>query len=139
MKPTILLSILLLGAASPLRAADPAPASAAEAASAATPISQAQLLERRKKEPGLVVLDVRTRAEFAAGHVPGARKVSHDELPARLAELAPLKDQPVVLYCRTGRRTAIAARALRDAGFTQVLHLEGDWQAWEAAEQPVER
>jgi rhodanese-related sulfurtransferase len=139
MKPAIFLSVLLLGATLPVGAADPAPPRAAEAASAATPISQAELLERRRKEPDLAVLDVRTPAEFAAGHVPGARNISHDELPGRLAELAALKDKPVVLYCRSGRRTAIAARALRDAGFTQVLHLEGDWQSWEAAKQPVER
>lgn len=139
MRPTIFLSIMLLGGALPVCAAEPAPPPAVDAAIPATPISQAELLERRKKEPGLVVLDVRTPAEFAAGHVPGARNISHDELPARLAELAPLKDQPVVLYCRSGRRTAIAVRALRDAGFKQLLHLEGDWQSWEATKQPVER
>ena len=135
-------------------AAEPAPAAIATSAAApasttpaetlpatATPlISQAELLSRvANKDPGLIVLDVRTAAEFAAGHVPGARNVSHDELPAKLAELSPLKDKQVVLYCRSGRRTAIAAETLRGAGFGQLLHLEGDWLAWESAKQPVER
>ena len=86
-----------------------------------------------------MVVDVRTAAEFAAGHVPGARNVSHDELPARLAELATIKDKQVVLYCRSGRRTTIAADTLRRAGFSDLAHLEGDWLEWEAAKRPVER
>ena len=119
-------------------AAEPAAASAP--AITATPISQADLLARlAAKDPDLVVLDVRTAAEFAAGHVPGARNVSHDELAGKLAELAPLKSKQVVLYCRSGRRTALAEQSLRGAGFTKLLHLEGDWLAWEAEHQPVER
>jgi rhodanese-related sulfurtransferase len=111
------------------RAADPAPT-----------ISQAELLVRLEKaDPDLVVLDVRTPAEFAAGHVPGARNISHDQLAAKLGELSSLKDKQVVLYCRSGRRTALAGQTLRDAGFTRLLHLQGDYLAWEAEHRPVER
>ena len=103
-------------------------------------ISSTELLARiENQDADLVVLDVRTPAEFAAGHVPGARNLPHDELPARLAELSSLKDKDVVLYCRSGRRTAIAVQTLRAAGFTKLLHLEGDIGAWEAAKQPLER
>ena len=103
-------------------------------------ISQTDLLARiENQDADLVVLDVRTPAEFAAGHVPGARNLPHDELPARLAELSSLKEKDVVLYCRSGRRTAIAVQTLRAAGFTKLLHLEGDIGAWEAAKQPLER
>jgi rhodanese-related sulfurtransferase len=134
-----MICVLLSGAAAAF-AAEPAPTTTAAPADAAKPISQEALKSRvAEKEPGLVVLDVRTPAEFAAGHVPGARNVPHDEIPARLAELSSLKDQQVVLYCRSGRRTAIAAETLRGAGFDKLLHLEGDWLAWEAAKQPVER
>jgi phage shock protein E len=103
-------------------------------------ISQADLLARmEKKDASLVVLDVRTPAEFAAGHVPGARNVSHDQLAANLAELEPLRDKDVVLYCRSGRRTLLAEDVLRKAGFTKLLHLDGDYLAWEAQQRPVER
>ena len=119
-----------------------APAMSAEPAAPpnAPLISQADLLARiEEKDSGLVVLDVRTPAEFAAGHVPGARNVSHDQLAAKLPELGDLKHKQVVLYCRSGRRTLLAEETLRNAGFTKLLHLEGDYLAWEAARRPIER
>ena len=131
-------SALLCGAglASVARADDP-PAAAQPAA--APRISQDDLLARLdRKDPDVVVLDVRTPAEFAAGHVPGARNLSHDQIEGRLAELDSLRGKDVVLYCRSGRRTALAEDMLRKAGFTRLLHLDGDWLAWEAAHRPVE-
>lgn len=73
---------------------------------------------------GAVVVDVRTPAEYQAGHIPGARLIPYDQIAARAGEL-PAKDRPVVLYCRTGRRTGIAAAALRDLGYTAVYDLQG--------------
>ena len=132
-----LLAVALVGAAGVVSTAveaDPVPAASAES------VSQAELLARlERKDPDLVVLDVRTPAEFAAGHVPGARNVSHDLLSSRLAELAPLRDKQVVLYCRSGRRTLLAADVLHAAGFTRLAHLEGDYLAWEAEHRPIER
>jgi rhodanese-related sulfurtransferase len=123
------------------RADEPAAASPAATPAASAPrIGQADLLARLgKKDPDVVVLDVRTPAEFAAGHVPGARNISHDQLEGRLAELDSLRDKEVVLYCRSGRRTALAEDVLRKAGFTKLLHLDGDWLAWDAAHRPVEK
>jgi len=125
-------------------AADPAPGaqpSAAPAPSVDAPhITQSDLLARLdKKDPDLVVLDVRTPAEFAAGHVPGARNLSHDQLAANLGELASLRDKELVLYCRSGRRTLLAEETLRQAGFKRLLHLEGDYLAWETAQRPIEK
>ncbi|HKW83901.1 MAG TPA: rhodanese-like domain-containing protein [Burkholderiaceae bacterium] len=120
--------------------AAPTPVVAPAAANAAPRISQADLLARLdKKDPNVVVLDVRTAAEYAAGHVPGARNVSHDELANRLGELDALRDKDVVLYCRSGRRTALAEDVLRKAGFTKLLHLDGDYLAWQAENRPVEK
>ena len=125
-----LLAGALLCAASPAFAED----------SAAVPITQTELLKRiEQKDPGLVVLDVRTADEFAAGHVPGARNVSHDLLASRIDELAGARDKQVVLYCRSGRRTLLAEDVLRKAGFKNIAHLEGDYLAWEAEKRPVER
>ena len=140
MMQRLLLGMCLAGAllAAPVIAAEPAE-SAAPAENAPT-ISQAELLARLdQKDPDVVVLDVRTPAEFAAGHVPGARNVSHDALATRLDEIAALRDKQVVLYCRSGRRTLLAEETLRKAGFSRLLHLEGDYLAWEAASRPVER
>ena len=133
----ICLCAVLGGGSEVTRAADAAPAAPTNTA---TPISQTELLTRiENKDADLVVLDVRTPAEFAAGHVPGALNVSHDELAGRLAELASFKNKHLVLYCRSGRRTALAEQTLRAAGFTKLLHLEGDYLAWEAKDQPIER
>jgi rhodanese-related sulfurtransferase len=71
--------------------------------------------------------------------VPGARNVSHDQLEGRVGELQDLRDKDVILYCRSGRRSALAADVLRKAGFTRLLHLDGDFQAWQAANQPIEK
>jgi rhodanese-related sulfurtransferase len=122
-------------------AAEPAPTGPASAdSSSAEPISQADLLARlERKDADLVVLDVRTAAEFAAGHVPGARNVSHELLSSRIGELAALRDKQVVLYCRSGRRTLLAEDVLRKAGFTRLAHLDGDYLAWEAEHRPIER
>jgi phage shock protein E len=98
----------------------------------------ATLLEQRLGEAGLVVLDVRTPEEFAAGHVPGAINVPHDQVEARLAELAGAKDQDVVLYCRSGRRVQVAAGVLAKAGFTRLSHLEGDFPGWSGAGLPTQ-
>lgn len=141
--PSLACSLLLLSAASLALAAPPAPAPAATTAGAprsVAAVDQATLLARiAGQDAGLIVLDVRTPEEYAAGHVPGARNIAHELLPSRLAELADARDRDIVVYCRSGRRSAIALDTLRAAGFTRVAPLEGDFLAWEAAQRPVEK
>jgi phage shock protein E len=72
---------------------------------------------------GAKVVDVRTPGEFASGHVPGAVNIPYDELPRRAAEIGPPSTK-VVLYCRTGRRSGMAADALQKAGFSQLYDLK---------------
>ena len=69
---------------------------------------------------GALLLDVRTPEEFAAGHVDGAVLIPVGELRERLAELGP-KDRAVVLYCRSGRRSALAKSILEEAGHSTVI------------------
>lgn len=108
------------------------------AAAKVTSMTQEQLLEHLAQHPHHVwVLDVRTPAEYAEGHVPGAVNVPHDQLASRLAEVP--KDKDVVLYCRSGRRAALAADVLAAHGYTRLSHLEGDIQAWVEKGQPVEK
>lgn len=73
------------------------------------------------------LVDVRTAEEFAAGYIAGAIHVSLQELPQKMNCIP--KDKPVVVYCRSGNRSAFAANLLRQAGYTEVYDLGGilDW------------
>lgn len=75
---------------------------------------------------GATLLDVRTPGEFADGHLDGALNVPVQALPAGAAELP--KDRPVVVYCRSGRRSAAAAEMLRARGWE--VHDLGPQSAW---------
>ncbi|MDH4234717.1 MAG: rhodanese-like domain-containing protein, partial [Gallionella sp.] len=77
-----------------------------------------------------LILDVRSPQEYAEGHIPGAVNISFDQLSSRLAEIGSYKDKDVVLYCKSGRRAGIAANTLQAAGFSKLLHLDGDMNAW---------
>jgi rhodanese-related sulfurtransferase len=88
-------------------------------------------------DPALVVLDVRTPAEYSEGHLPGAINIPHTELPARLAELDGARDRDIVVYCRTGNRTNQALDVLGKSGFTRLLHLKGDYTRWSEEKRPV--
>jgi len=69
---------------------------------------------------GARVVDVRTPEEFASGHVPGAINIPYDQIARRASEIGPPSTQ-VLLYCRTGRRSGIAADALDRAGYKKVF------------------
>lgn len=69
-----------------------------------------------------VVIDVRTAEEFAAGHVAGAVNIPFDQIGQRIHGLKTLrKDSPILLYCRSGRRSALAEQTLRQQGYTRVI------------------
>ncbi|MBV2133058.1 rhodanese-like domain-containing protein [Pseudomonas sp. MAP12] len=68
-----------------------------------------------------VLIDVRTSEEFAAGHLQGARLIPHYRIGAEISALAPDKNTPIVLYCRSGRRSNIARQTLLQLGYTQVV------------------
>ena len=73
-----------------------------------------------KIEAGATVVDVRSEAEFRAGGYPGAINVPLQVLSSELDRIS--KDRPVVLYCASGARSAMAARILKKAGYTDVLN-----------------
>jgi phage shock protein E len=85
-----------------------------------------------------LVLDVRTPAEFEAGHVPGAVNIPHDALASRIDELADHRDDEIVVHCQSGRRAGIAEDVLEEAGFRRILDLTGHWKAWKEGGYPVE-
>jgi rhodanese-related sulfurtransferase len=73
------------------------------------------------------LVDVRTLAEFSDGYIPGAINISLQELPQKLSCIP--TDKPVIVYCRSGNRSAFAANILKQAGYTEVYDLGGiiDW------------
>jgi phage shock protein E len=84
-----------------------------------------------------VMLDVRTAEEFAEGHIAGAINISHDKINDNVSKIITLKDQTVVVYCRSGRRAISAENDLRAAGFSDLRHLEGDMNGWQSADLPL--
>jgi hydroxyacylglutathione hydrolase len=93
-------------------------------------------LEDRSRDGDVTVVDVRGRAEWDAGHLPGARHIPLGHLTDRLGEVP--TDQSVVLQCQGGARSAIAASLLRMKGIPNVVNLTGGYAAWQAAGNPVE-
>ena len=77
---------------------------------------------------GAQLVDVRTEAEFAQGHLPGATNIPVGALARRMRELQD-KGAPLVLYCRSGSRSGRAKRMLEKAGYTRVYDL-GPMSAW---------
>lgn len=85
-------------------------------------VSGAEARELVTKQ-GALLLDVRTPEEFSAGHVDGAVNIPVQELEAKLATFPAKKDQAVVVYCHSGRRSATAAALLTKAGYAKVSDL----------------
>ena len=99
-------------------------------------VSQSELIAWQQAEKPMQLLDVRTPGEFAQGHIKGAINIPYDQLDQHLARFD--KDTEIVVYCRSGRRAAIAEDVLINNGLLKVSHLEGDILGWEAKGLPIE-
>jgi len=102
-------------------------------------IEISDLAPRLAGPEGIAVIDVRGPEEFTGplGHIANARNVPLPELPRRVAELGSLTETPVVLVCKTDKRSASAAALLDAAGFRDVLVLRGGMVGWNEAGLPV--
>ena len=80
-------------------------------------------------QEGYIILDVRTREEYDQGHIPGAILIPNTEIEARAEEVLTDKDQLILVYCRSGRRSKLAAEALVELGYTNIKEFGGiiDW------------
>ena len=80
-------------------------------------------------EEGYIILDARTQEEYDEGHIPGAIVISHEEITEKAEEVLTDKDQLILVYCRSGRRSKIAAEALVELGYTNIKEFGGisDW------------
>lgn len=93
---------------------------------------------RTHKEGSYELVDVRQPAEYAQGHIPGARFIPLPELEATLGgPRSPLKDEvPTIFYCARGHRSLVAAKIARDAGLLEAGHLDGGIAAWSGISVP---
>ncbi|MDW8336494.1 MAG: rhodanese-like domain-containing protein [Tepidimonas sp.] len=103
-------------------------------AAGVNPTEAVQLINRDKA----VVIDVCSPAEYAAGHVVGARNVPLDELAQRLPQVVKNKATPLVLVCASGVRSRRAAAIAKKLGYDKAVSLAGGLAAWRAASLPVQ-
>ena len=80
-------------------------------------------------QQGYIILDTRTQEEYDAGHIPGAIVISHDEILQKAESVLTDKDQLILVYCRSGRRSKLAAEDLLKLGYTNIKEFGGiiDW------------
>jgi molybdopterin/thiamine biosynthesis adenylyltransferase/3-mercaptopyruvate sulfurtransferase SseA len=110
-----------------------------------TALATAHWVAAHLEHPGLVLLDTRTEAEYARGHLPGAPNLSYeeslsynptpglrpsDELRRRFAEMGVTPEKEVVVYCQSGARSAHTWLVLRHLGYPRVRNYEGSWAEW---------
>lgn len=103
----------------------------------ASSIEPADLAARIARGESLHILDVRSEAEFAAGHVPGAVNVPFNHVGARLAQVPGGADEELYVYCGHGPRAYMAASALRQGGRSRLIYVHGHFAAWRRAGLPV--
>ena len=98
-----------------------------------TEISAQELKQRLEAGEKLTVIDVRERDEFVQGHLPGATFLPRGFLELQIEQHQPDREQPVVIYCAGGVRSALAARNLKEMGYTNPISLIGGFNGWKNA------
>ena len=93
-------------------------------------ISGAEAKALMDSESGYIIIDARTQEEYDQGHIPGAIMIPEYEIADRAEKEIPDKDQLILVYCRSGRRSKIASEELVKLGYTNVKEFGGiiDWE-----------
>ena len=93
-------------------------------------ISQLEAKRIMANEKGYIIVDARTEGEYVTGHIPGAICIPNESIGTAMPAELPDKEQLILVYCRSGRRSKIAAQALVDLGYTNVKEFGGiiDWK-----------
>ena len=96
-------------------------------------------LKKRIENPGyrLILLDVRTVKEYQSGHIKDSINIPHDQLIQNIDVLDQYRNQPIVVFCRSGRRAQLVIDTLIENKFDQIVDLEGDILAWKTSGFPV--
>lgn len=95
-------------------------------------VSATDVREQMEQDKSLVVIDVREQNEWNLGHVPGAMHIGRGVLETSIEARVP-RDANVVLYCASGNRSALAADALQQMGYTRVASMSGGFKDWVAS------
>ena len=103
-----------------------------EAKSKAPHVSSQQLSTYLAGKEDFVLLDVRNESEYKAGHIQGAQWVPRGSLDCSVQHIAKDPDTKVVLYCRSGGRSALATITMMEMGYTNVADLDGGFKDWVA-------
>ena len=103
----------------------------------ANDISQDKLLKMMKSDSKPLLIDVRSINEYQEGHIKGAINIPHGNIGKQISTLGLNKTQQIVLYCRSGYRAGKAAKVLKQQGFTQLSHLDGDFLQWQENQRPI--
>ena len=97
-----------------------------------------QLKERiENSKEALILLDVRTIEEYQSGHIKNSINIPHDQLILNVNVLDQYRNQPIVVFCRSGRRAQLVIETLIENKFDQIVDLQGDIQAWKTSGFPV--
>lgn len=96
-----------------------------------------QFYEMMQKEKDVIILDVRTPQEYQEGHISNAINIPVQILGQQLDKLNNFKDKKILVYCRSGNRSAIASQILDRAGFKNVYNLKGGLLEWKASGLPL--
>ena len=102
-------------------------------------ITAKELNEQIKLSQAPLILDVRTKSEYARGHIPGALNIPHDQLRNRLSEIDIPKTEEIVVHCYSGHRAKLAKKILIKAGFLNVRNLDGHMTGWKSGGYPIEK
>ena len=115
------------------------PAADPDQSAGAKSITARALAEQIQNSQAPLILDVRSEAEYAGGHIPGALNIPHDQLAERLSEIDVAKTEEIVVHCQSGHRARIAEEALIKAGYSNIRDLDGHMNGWKNAGYPIER
>lgn len=98
-----------------------------------TECTVSDVAERKESGEPFHLIDVREESEFAAAHIPGAIHLGKGVIERDIEKTVPGVDEPIVLYCGGGYRSALAALNLQQMGYTNVISMDGGFSGWKAA------
>ena len=102
-------------------------------------LSPAKAIRLMNNNSEILVLDIRSVAEFKAGHIKGAKNIPAKDISNQLTGYTNFKDKPVLVYCNTGSSVTSAIKSLKNAGFEHINNLEGGIAAWKEANMPLSK